>query len=105
MGDASLEEAVSRIVEAADPERVILFGSAARGDDSLSSDLDFLVVKDGKYDYHRTIAALYRAVAKVDREVDLVLVTPAEVERYRNSPSVVICPAMREGKVVYERAA
>jgi hypothetical protein len=34
--------------------------------------------------------------------VDAVVVTPEEVERYRNSHCLVICPALREGKLVYE---
>jgi hypothetical protein len=33
--------------------------------------------------------------------VDVVVVTPEEVARYRDTPCLVICPALREGKVVY----
>jgi len=33
--------------------------------------------------------------------VDIIVVTPEEVERCRNTPCLVICPALREGKVVY----
>lgn len=100
-----LEEAMRRIVEVADPERIILFGSGARREMRPGSDLDLLVVKGGEYDYHRIISAIYRALASVQLEVDVVLVTPEQVERYRDSYCLVIHPALKEGKVICERAA
>ena len=100
-----LEEAVRRIVEVADPERIILFGSGARGELRPGSDLDLLVIKGGEYDYHRTITEIYAALAKLDTPVDVVLVTPEQAERYRNSFCLVIHPAMKEGKPIYEREA
>ena len=39
----------------------------------------------------------------IAQAIDLVVVTPKQVEEYRNSPFSVVYPAMREGKVVYER--
>jgi predicted nucleotidyltransferase len=100
-----LEDVVHRVVEVADPERIVLFGSVARGDMRSRSDLDLLVVKDGDYDYHRLISALYRTLARIEPEVDVVLVTSAQAERYRKSHCLVIHPALKEGKVIYERAA
>jgi predicted nucleotidyltransferase len=100
-----LEEAVRRIVAVADPERIILFGSGARGEMRPESDLDLLVIKGGDYDYHRLVSAIYRALASVEPEVEVVLITPEQAERYRNSYCLVIHPALKEGKVIYERAA
>ena len=48
-----LDEIVRRIVAVAQPEKVILFGSAARGDMNRHSDLDLLVVKDGVHQVRR----------------------------------------------------
>ncbi len=100
-----LEETVRRIVEVADPERIILFGSGARGELRPTSDLDLLVIKGGEYDYHQLISAIYRALARIEPEVEVVLVTPEQAERYRDSSCLVIHPALKEGKVIYERAA
>ncbi|MGA2325879.1 MAG: nucleotidyltransferase domain-containing protein [Bryobacteraceae bacterium] len=100
-----LEEAVGRIAEVADPERIILFGSGARGELRPGSDLDLLVVKGGEYDYHRLMSAIYRALATVEPEVEVVLITPEQAERYRDSDCLVIHPALKEGKVIYERAS
>ena len=43
----TLNAIVTRIVDVADPEKIILFGSAARGEMGPHSDVDLLIVKDG----------------------------------------------------------
>ena len=96
-----LADVIKRIVEAAKPEKIVLFGSAARGEMGPDSDYDLLVIKGGKFNRHRVTTAIYRHLdGKIG--VDAVVVTPEEVERYRDTHCLVICPAMREGKVVYE---
>ena len=47
LSQETLDDIVRRIVEVAEPERIILFGSVARGDANRHSDVDLLVVKDG----------------------------------------------------------
>ena len=101
----ALEAVVRRIVAVADPEQIILFGSAARGEKRPESDLDLLVVKGGAYDYHRVVSDIYAALADIDIPVEVVLVTPEQVERYRNSFCVVIHPALKDGKIIYGQAA
>ena len=98
---AFLADVIKRVVEAADPEKIVLFGSAARGTMGPDSDLDLLVIKGGKYNRHRVTTAIYRHLSG-EIGVDAMVVTPEEVERYRDTHCLVICPAMREGKVVYE---
>lgn len=95
-----LDEIVRRIVEAVEPEKIILFGSAARGDTGPHSDVDLLVIKEGA-DHWRTARRIYRRLAGVRVAVDAVVVTPQDVERYGNSQALVIAPALREGRVVY----
>ena len=99
-GDA-LAEIVRRIVRVAAPERIVLFGSAARGEAGPNSDVDLLVIKRGSYHRGQLTDAIYRSLIGVDRAVDVVVVTPDDVERYRDSPGLVIAPALREGRVVY----
>jgi predicted nucleotidyltransferase len=98
---AILADVVKRIVAAAEPEKIVLFGSAARGEMGPDSDLDLLVIKGGRFSRNRVTTAIYRNMSG-DIGVDALVVTPAEVERYRNTHCLVICPALREGKVVYE---
>ncbi len=98
--DKSLREIVRRIVEVAQPERIILFGSAVRGTTRPDSDVDLLVVKRGAH--RRKVAGeIYMRLIGVGRAVDVVVVTPEDIERFGDSPALVIEPALREGKVIY----
>ena len=98
---AILDEVIRRIVEVAQPERIILFGSAGRGDMGRNSDLDLLIIKEHP-DPLELMGDLYMNLDGVGAAVDAVVVTPADVERYRHSHSVIIKPALQEGRVVYE---
>ena len=97
----TLDVIIQRIVEVADPEKVILFGSAARGDMNRHSDVDLLIIKDGA-DALDLMGEIYMNLDGVGAAVDAVVVTPNDVERYKDSHSVIIKPALREGRVVYE---
>ena len=101
MDNKVLQEVVRRIVDVADPEKIILFGSAARGSITQESDLDVMVVKA---DVNRRHLAqrIYRNLIGVGRAVDVIVVTPEDIERYGNCPALVIEPALREGKVIYD---
>ena len=96
-----LREIVRRVVEVAQPERIILFGSAARGTMGPNSDVDLLVVKSGRCNRSRLIDAIYRNMHGAGEAIDVIVVTPEDVQRYRDSPCMVIYPAVREGKLVY----
>ena len=99
----TLDEIIRRIVEVAQPEKIILFGSAARGGMGPHSDLDLLIVKEAQ-DLRKLTARVYRRLYGVGAAVDLVMVTPQDVERYKDSHALVIKPALREGRVMYESA-
>ena len=97
---SQLREIVARIVRVAQPQKIILFGSAARGNAGPDSDLDLLVVKDGLK--RRALAGLiYRSLIGVGRAIDIVVATSGDLETYGNSPSLVLYPALREGHVIY----
>ena len=96
-----LRDIIRRVVEAAQPDKIILFGSAARGEMGPDSDVDLLVIKGGKFNRWHPTTAIYRHLIGADAPVDVVVVTPDEVERYRDTHCLVICPALKEGKVVY----
>jgi predicted nucleotidyltransferase len=96
-----LRDIVRRIVDAAHPEKIILFGSAARAEMGPNSDVDLLVVKAGKFNRRHLAAKIYDSLYGAEAAVDVVIVTPAEVRRYRDAPGLVIFPALREGRVAY----
>ena len=99
----TLDEIIRRIVAVAEPDKIILFGSAARGETDRHSDVDLLIVKDGAH-RRRLATSIYRSLRGVDAAVDVIVVTPDDVQRYRDSHALIIKPALNEGKVVYEAA-
>lgn len=103
LDQGTLDDIVRRIVEVARPEKIILFGSAARDDMSPHSDVDLLIIKQGA-DLRRLTAKIYRRLHGVGAAVDAIMVTPEDVERYKDSHALIIKPALREGRVVYESA-
>jgi predicted nucleotidyltransferase len=96
-----LAEVVRRIVEVAKPDKIILFGSAVRGEMGPNSDLDLLVIKSGEFDRSRLVGDIYLNLHGAGQAVDVILVTPDQVERYRNTHCLIIAPALREGKEIY----
>jgi predicted nucleotidyltransferase len=96
-----LEDLVDRVVQAAAPERIVLFGSAAHGRMGPHSDLDVLVVKSGNYRRIEVMHAIRRALRGFPHAVDLVVATPDELKSYGDSFSLVYYPALREGYELY----
>ena len=96
-----LDEIIRRIVEVAQPEKIILFGSAARGEMDRHSDVDLLVVKEGG-DPWTVMGEIYGNLRGVGAAVDAIVMTPEQVERYKDTHALVIKPALREGRIVYE---
>jgi predicted nucleotidyltransferase len=103
LNDDLVQDIVRRIVATVQPERVILFGSRARGDARSDSDLDILVIKDSDEPGYRRDAALYLALAGLNAPVDVLTYTPEEVRDWSAVPQAFITTAIREGKVVYEK--
>ena len=97
----TLNDIVRRIVEVARPEKIILFGSAARGDMNRHSDVDLLIIKEGA-NALELMGDIYMNLDGVGAAVDAVVVTPDDVERYKGSHAVIVKPALQEGKVIYE---
>ena len=96
----TLDDIIRRIVEVAHPEKIILFGSAARGEMGPNSDVDLLIIKKGA-DVLDLMGQIYRNLHRAGAAVDAIVVTPEDVERFKDSHALVIKPALREGRVVY----
>jgi uncharacterized protein len=101
--DDLVREIVRRIVETAQPEKVVLFGSRARGDARPNSDIDLLVITESDEPRYRRSAPLYVALADLPVEVEVMVYTPQEVEEWTLVPQAFVTTAVREGTTIYER--
>ena len=99
-----LEEMVRRIVAAVNPLRIVLFGSAARGEVRSNSDLDVLVVMPDGVHRRRTAQVVYRSLSGLGVAKDVVVVTESDVREHGRNPSLVLYPALQHGKELYNAA-
>ena len=100
---ALLDTIVQRILQVGSPDRIVLFGSRARGDARPDSDLDLLIIENSDLPRYRRPPRYLKALVGVFPAKDVVVWTPAEVEAWRNVPNAFVTTALREGLIVYER--
>lgn len=101
LGDDKLQELVERIVRAAHPVRIILFGSGDRGCYSASSDIDVLVVVEDGIHRRKTSQVIYQHLLGFGLPVDVVVATTKDIDMYRNSQGLVYREALRDGIELY----
>jgi predicted nucleotidyltransferase len=93
-----------RLVDRFNPQRIILFGSHARGTADERSNVDLLVVCRVNDDRRALRLAMDRALWGLKLARDIVVLSPEEFERDRRIPGTLARPASLEGKVLYENA-
>ncbi|MBF0291994.1 MAG: nucleotidyltransferase domain-containing protein [Nitrospinae bacterium] len=104
-GDDVLEnvlgEITKRIADAIHPQKIILFGSAARGAMTEDSDLDLLVIAQDGTHRRRASQSIYKALRGIGLAKDIVVVTEADVEAYGSDPSLILKTALADGREIY----
>lgn len=96
-----LNELVKRIRHVVQPVRVLLFGSAARGEMGPDSDLDVLVIVPEGVDGRSATRRIYRELIGFEAAADVIVATQDEIDCYRDNFSLVYYPALREGREIY----
>lgn len=95
-------ERISNIlVEKYKPEKVILFGSVARGEETKESDLDLFLVKDTDKNYFDRVSEAEKFI-KTDKEVDLIIYTPHEFDKAVKDNLIFINQILKYGKTLYD---
>lgn len=99
--EKEIKSITNQIVKKYKPAKIILFGSAARGEfDPQKSDLDFFVVKNDRRSVHRRMVTLYRLVEK-KLPADFLVYTPKELETRLNLGDPFIKSIVQKGKLLY----
>lgn len=99
----ALDGMVRRIVERFDPERIILFGSYARGDAGPDSDVDLLVVMHVEGSRREKGVEIGVALHDIRLPKDIIVTTPGDFEWRKEVVGTIERLAAREGKVLYAR--
>ncbi len=97
----TVQAMVDRIVQKFNPQKVILFGSYARGNPTKDSDVDLLVIMDYKGQRIDLLRKIRKSLHDIHASKDVVVRTPEEVEKYGKYIGTILHPALKEGKVLY----
>ena len=100
----TIAQAVEVLRKATKPQKIILFGSHARGRARADSDVDFLVVERRVRNVAAEMVRLRRLLSPLRIPVDVVVVSARHFAEWCDTPGNVLYEAASEGKVVYEAA-
>lgn len=101
---STVSDVINTIISGYDPEKIIIFGSYARNEQSIDSDLDLLIVKDTDQSFVQRQRAVRSLFEKQPFAMDILIYTSEEFEKGRNWLNNIINIAVKTGKLVYERS-
>jgi predicted nucleotidyltransferase len=97
----AVEELVRRIVEVVHPQKIILFGSAARGEMKPGSDIDVLVVMPEGAHRRRIAQLLYRRIRGLGVPFDILVATSLDLQEHKDNPGLIYRTVLQEGREAY----
>jgi predicted nucleotidyltransferase len=97
-----IDKIVKRIVDTVQPEKIILFGSHARGAQKQGSDIDLLIINKSSEPRYRRSAPIYGALSDIMVPMDILVYSPEEIQEWSQVRQAFVTTALREGKVLYE---
>jgi predicted nucleotidyltransferase len=98
-----IKKITNRIVRKFHPDKIILFGSYARGEVTRDSDIDLLVIMAIEGSNRQKMVQIYDEIGAVGIPKDVLVYTPAQVRKYGNVAGTTLKAALREGVIVYEK--
>ena len=99
-----VSEIIERILDVAEPERIILFGSAATREMSKDSDIDLLVLESSPDDTRKESIRIRHAVRGLGYPFDIIVMAVERFDESKNIIGGIAYPANKYGKVIYEAA-
>ncbi len=98
-----ISEITDRIVSDIDPDRIILFGSRARGEHSEHSDFDLCVLKAGVLHRRDLAKRIYRLLYESGAAVDVIVETPERFEQLKGNRFLIYNAIAEQGRVIYDK--
>ncbi|MHB1686389.1 MAG: nucleotidyltransferase domain-containing protein [Ignavibacteriaceae bacterium] len=92
-----------RLLAKFNPNKIILFGSQARGTADEKSDVDLLVISELKEDRFNLMDQMRQSLLPINHAFDVIILTEAEFEKDKKYPGTVARYATKEGIILYER--
>ncbi|MEK6790690.1 MAG: nucleotidyltransferase domain-containing protein [Deltaproteobacteria bacterium] len=100
--EETIKEAAKRLADKFHPDRIILFGSYARGTADKHSDVDLLVICRVKKNRRKLAVEMDMTLWGLGMARDIVLLTPKEYEVERQIPGTIARYAWKEGRALYD---
>jgi uncharacterized protein len=95
-------EIVRRVLAVSRPDRIILFGSAARLSMNPDSDIDLLVLESSPANTRHQSVAIRNAIGGVGYPVDVIVMPTERFEATKDLIGGIAYPAHRYGRILYE---
>jgi predicted nucleotidyltransferase len=104
--EKKVQAVIRRIVETGNPLSIILFGSYVQGQIGINSDLDILVVvNDNIKNCRQESVRIRKSLRGILMPLDIIVVRKGELSKFADTPGLIYASALKEGKVVYGKAA
>ena len=96
-----INKIIERLVQSLKPEKIILFGSCAGGRETSESDIDILAVTDERLSIQERYFLNHKLFDDLSREVQLILITPANYEETKDVIGGIAYPESNYGRILY----
>jgi predicted nucleotidyltransferase len=103
INDRLLEDIVKRILKISNPDKIILFGSYARGGPTVARDIDILIIQPSDSPRYKRSRPVRLALKGLFPSKDIVVYTPEEVSEWKSASTSFIATVLKDGIVLYER--
>ncbi len=101
--EKKLNEIIDKISSNYNPEKIILFGSYAKGNPGEASDIDLFIIKDSILPRYKRGLEVRRLLYGSMIPIDLLVYTPKEIELQKDKKYSFVYEVLNTGRVVYER--
>ncbi len=99
-----ISEVIKKIVAGYNPEKIILFGSYAIGNQDENSDLDLFVIKDSDLPRPQRTFFVRKILLGTGIPIDIIVYTPSEIEKSKDDKHGFVYQVLNYGKTLYERS-